>query len=474
MPNTKPTSEQVTFLAAGTGAVQRTALSKFRDTVSVKDFGAVGDGVADDTAAFQAAINYVQTLNTFGGGSVFVPAGRFVITGITITKACVITGEEIGSELICNTSSVAISIQPIAAAQQYRTTISGLSFVQGTNSPTAFIEIGGGAYDAVNTIIERCHFTDCTATWCIDVNRGYGTHINQCIFNFVTGGGVLLRQNAGLTDYSYVTKIEKSDFTTLSSNAIKIEGGGPTQIDGCVIEGISTGAAGILIGTAFAALSTTVMNSWFELNTGYDIQLASSVSTNTVLIINTTFNGSPTVDLGNNGKCVALGVNSGGGGNVCDISGSASAQALLLGASNFTQVGTFDWNQIGYKGQNNTTTSATLTFRNTADTNYVVTAQDTKVSKVGNVVDVWFTAIMTRNQIDAGNFRLYIVGLPIAITGPANYVAGYCNIIGSNTFNGALINNANAGFTAISDTFNAGASGRSWTVTGQLRYLTTE
>ena len=39
----------------GTGAVARTTASKLQESVSVKDFGAVGDGTTDDTAAFTAA-----------------------------------------------------------------------------------------------------------------------------------------------------------------------------------------------------------------------------------------------------------------------------------------------------------------------------------------------------------------------------------------------------------------------------------
>ena len=42
------------FTQSGTGAVKRTVENKLKDTVSVKDFGAVGDGVTDDTAAFNA------------------------------------------------------------------------------------------------------------------------------------------------------------------------------------------------------------------------------------------------------------------------------------------------------------------------------------------------------------------------------------------------------------------------------------
>jgi hypothetical protein len=59
------------FLAAGS-ATTRTLQNKLRDTVSVKDFGAVGDGVENDTAAIQAAINT--------GLNVFIPAGDYKIT----------------------------------------------------------------------------------------------------------------------------------------------------------------------------------------------------------------------------------------------------------------------------------------------------------------------------------------------------------------------------------------------------------
>ncbi|MGZ5029075.1 MAG: glycosyl hydrolase family 28-related protein [Methylobacter sp.] len=91
-------SSLVGHISSGTGAVARTAQSKLRDTVSVKDFGAVGDGITDDTAAIQAAINSVNSVNLNDGigGVVRLPEGRFLISS-TITIPFGVTLEGIGS-----------------------------------------------------------------------------------------------------------------------------------------------------------------------------------------------------------------------------------------------------------------------------------------------------------------------------------------------------------------------------------------
>lgn len=70
------TQASTQFMATGTGAVTRNIPDKLSDAVSIRDFGAVGDGVADDTDAIrQALAAHTQ---------VFIPVGIYRITD-TIT-----------------------------------------------------------------------------------------------------------------------------------------------------------------------------------------------------------------------------------------------------------------------------------------------------------------------------------------------------------------------------------------------------
>ena len=68
---------------------------KLNDVVSVKDFGAVGDGVADDSVAVQAAINAVET---FGGTLVF-PSGKYLFgSQVTIDRTYAASGSNFVGE----------------------------------------------------------------------------------------------------------------------------------------------------------------------------------------------------------------------------------------------------------------------------------------------------------------------------------------------------------------------------------------
>lgn len=71
-------SSMVGYLPNGTGAVTTTVQSKLRESVSVKDFGAVGDGVTDDTAAIQAATNTEKC--------VYFPEGIYITSPVVIAS----------------------------------------------------------------------------------------------------------------------------------------------------------------------------------------------------------------------------------------------------------------------------------------------------------------------------------------------------------------------------------------------------
>jgi hypothetical protein len=80
------------------GGVATNVETKLAQYISVKDFGAVGDGVADDTAAIQAALDATSTAGV--STTVYVPAGTYKTTAtLDVPANASIVGAGIGSVL---------------------------------------------------------------------------------------------------------------------------------------------------------------------------------------------------------------------------------------------------------------------------------------------------------------------------------------------------------------------------------------
>jgi hypothetical protein len=75
-------SSQIVYDPPFTNSVVTNVENKLSEYVSVKDFGAIGNGVADDTAAIQNAIDAFE-------GGIFVPKGTYsVLSTITVKNGC--------------------------------------------------------------------------------------------------------------------------------------------------------------------------------------------------------------------------------------------------------------------------------------------------------------------------------------------------------------------------------------------------
>jgi len=90
-------ASNVTYDPAGVGAVATTVQAKLREYVSVKDFGAVGDGITDDTVAIQACLN--ANKSTVGPQPtvtriIFFPTGTYLISSsLQVTSGQQLYGE---------------------------------------------------------------------------------------------------------------------------------------------------------------------------------------------------------------------------------------------------------------------------------------------------------------------------------------------------------------------------------------------
>jgi hypothetical protein len=199
---------QLGFLPAGTGATTATIQAKLRESVSVKDFGAIGNGTTDDTAAIQLAINYAQ----LGNVSVFFPPGNYKVTAsLNVTAAVAFIGASISASTISwsSTSLTVFNVNTNSAVEWRHLTFSGPA------SPISGSVIAlTGSTGNIFSFVSDCTFGNsynaiyCTAAYALRVINcyfynfiNYGVHIQNtynvdagdssilnCIFSGPTGG----------------------------------------------------------------------------------------------------------------------------------------------------------------------------------------------------------------------------------------------------------------------------------------------
>lgn len=177
------------------------------NAVSVLDYGAVGDGVTDDTGAIQAAIDT--------GRKVIVPVGQYKITSkLLATNATYLCGEGRASEIINDTNDVtALELQ--------------------------------GPYSVVTDLTIQ-HYAP--TEWGIRVNGAHHSIIDNCTVsgNGVAFGGIYL--GAPGESGAYLSVVNACNVREFTSTCVRIESTGTLiTIQDCHIGSTVDGCHGVFI-----------------------------------------------------------------------------------------------------------------------------------------------------------------------------------------------------------------------------------
>jgi hypothetical protein len=135
------------------GTVGKTVHNKLQESVSVRDFGAVGDGVTDDTSALRAALVYAMTTKNI---NVDLGSGKY-----RLTSTIALTGAGAGAEM-------------------------GVTLT-GRGSASLLIKDFDGAMFTFTGIVEGIKFSDFNILTIVVDSGTTAERYNKCVFMFLDG-----------------------------------------------------------------------------------------------------------------------------------------------------------------------------------------------------------------------------------------------------------------------------------------------
>jgi hypothetical protein len=284
------------FIQAGTSAVTRVMQDKVRERVSVKDFGAVGDGTTDDTAAIQAALNAGIAANK----AVYFPGGTYKVTylvQITLPNSAqgsqatnyfaqlVAYGDGFSNTIINCTNTGWLKI--IGSSQQHSVDIADMTVAYGSTGVSTAIEMNCSSYPFFGEFTAksriRVHFRGNDGInhvnyWgtCVDAIDWSNIDFSGSMFDGAStpnGTGVVTRKSAG--NYVCVFNFTNCHFRFLSVGYNYGTGSQTANFDSCFFAMCITQIYGPS-GVNHQGLSVNNCES-YELGTGDGIYLTCAV-----------------------------------------------------------------------------------------------------------------------------------------------------------------------------------------------------